>query len=236
MVDAAVWFGIGAAVFFLAVATFVAFGATRGDLTSPYYFVPPLHALIAGIAYVMMTLVSLGTFGSVVPEDIGISAFRYADWSLSTPLITYYLSMLAGVPTRTRVLAVVANVAVIWIGFGSLLVPGLLQWALFGVAALAFLGLLYLYLSTFSRAIEDNPESSRSLFTSLRDLTVGIWTLYPVVYVLGPHGVGVLQVADHHFVVVALDITAKVGLMTVMLVRQYELNTFVSTDTTAAPN
>lgn len=231
MVQTTLWFGLAATIFFVAIVVFLAFSLTRGSLRSPYYLLPPIHAGIAGTAYVLMTLASAG----VLPGALDIELFRYADWTLSTPIITYYLAMLAGASTVTRVIAVGANVLMILFGYVSVLTTGPVKWGAFAVSSLLFLVLIYLFLRTFSRAIADNPEASQGLFKSLRDLTVAIWTLYPVAYVLGPNGLALLQVADHHFVIVVLDLTAKVGFMTLMLVRQYQLNMFVARETTAAP-
>jgi sensory rhodopsin len=231
MVATEIWFGIAVVMFLTAIVTFLGFAFARGDITSPYYFLPPLHALIAGVAYTGMTLVAVGTLGG---GPLDIELFRYADWSLSTPIITYYLSMLAGAQTRVRVGAVLANVLMIWAGYASIVFAGPGRWGFFALSMVAFLALLYLYLRTFTRAITDNPDVSKRLFLSLRDLTVIIWALYPVVYLLGPNGFEVLLVADHHFVIVFLDLTAKVGFMTLMLVRQYQLNMFILPNTTAA--
>lgn len=230
MVTSSLWFGFGAAIFLVAVATFVGFGLTRGDWKSPYYFLPPIHALIAGIAYIGMALASLG----MLPVAVDVTVFRYADWTLSTPIITYYLAMLAGTRIRTRIAAVAANVLMVLTGYVAAVTTGTGKWIFFALASLFFVGLLYFYLSTFDRAIGENPETSQALFRSLRDLTVSVWSLYPIVFLLGPNGVGLLQVADHDLTIVFLDLTAKVGFMGLMLVRQYQLNTFLSAETTAA--
>jgi sensory rhodopsin len=231
MIGSAVWFGIAAGAFFLTAFGYLAFASLRGRITSPYYFLPPVHAAIAGVAYVGMTLVAAG----VLPDVVEVSYLRYADWSLSTPIITYYLAMLADVDVETRVIAVVANVGMIAVGFAAAVTPGPLKWAFFAFSSVLFVILLYIYVSTFTDAIAKNPRSSRSVFRSLRDLTIVIWSVYPVAFVLGPSGVGVLTVTDHNFLIALLDLTAKAGFMIVLVVRQYELNTFISSETTASP-
>ena len=231
MVEIAIYFGAAAAIFVLAVIGFLAFAITRGELLSRYYLLPPIHAVIAGTAYVGMALAAL----ELLPSVIDIELLRYADWSLSTPIITYYLAMLAGVKRRTRALAVIVNVVMIWLGYASILASGATQWALFAVSGGMFVGLVALYIRTFSQSISANPEVSAGLFKSLRDLTIIIWALYPIAAALGPNGFGLLLRADHHLVVVLLDLTAKVGFMSLIVVRQYQLNTFLPTDTTAAP-
>jgi len=230
MIGSAIWFGIAAGIFFLAAFGYVVFTALRGRLTSPYYFLPPIHAAIAGTAYVGMTLVAAG----VLPDVLDVSYFRYADWSLSTPIITYYLAMLADVDLEIRAVAVAANVGMIATGFLASVTASPLKWGFFAVASLLFLVLLYVYVSTFGDAIRRNPRSSRSVFLSLRDLTVIVWSVYPIAFLLGPNGFGLLLPSDHNFVIAFLDLTAKVGFMAVLVVRQYELNTFVGADTTAS--
>lgn len=231
MVASSIWFGLGAFAFFVGVATFVAFAVLRGEITSPYYLLPPMHALIAGTAYVVMALVASGTI-----PILEVDMVRYADWTLSTPIITYYLAMLAGARANLKIGAVLMNVLMIVAGYVSTVLAGPAQWAMFLFSSLMFAGLIYLYFSAFSAAIEQNPDSSRSLFLSLRDLTIAIWSLYPIVYLIGPNAFALLTVADHSFVTMFLDITAKLGFMAVMLTRQYELNTFVAAETTASPN
>jgi sensory rhodopsin len=232
MIGSAVWFGIAAGVFFLTAFGYVAFASVRGKITSPYYFLPPVHATIAGIAYVGMTLVA----ADLLPELIQLEFIRYLDWTLSTPIITYYLAMLADVDIETRVIAVLANVVMIVVGFGAAVTPSPFKWAFFAFSSILFVGLMYIYVKTFSDAIEQNPRSSRSVFLSLRDLTIIIWGVYPVAFLLGPSGTGLLLPTDHNFLIALLDLTAKVGFMIILLVRQYELNTFLAAETTASPS
>jgi len=75
--------------------------------------------------------------------------------------------------------------------------------------------------------IKAATASVRSLFQSLRDLTVVTWSLYPVVYFLGPLGAGIIQVPDLNFLVAVLDTIAKVGFMSILLVRYNSVETFV---------
>jgi len=229
MVDTTIWFGTGASVFFLAVVLFCWFAATRGDIRSPFYYIPPLLTTVAGLAYVGMTAVTL----DALPLPVGVETLRFADWAVSTPLITYYLALLADTDRSTRAVAVAANVGMIGLGYGFVTLSGSLRWVAFAASTALFLGLVYLFVRTFQTALVGASQTSRSLFVSLRDLTIATWLLYPTVYPLGPTGVGVIDAADIDFLVVVLDVTAKVGLMAIVLLRQYELTTFRTRD---APN
>jgi sensory rhodopsin len=223
MVSEVIWYGTGAGVFFTSVVAFLWFATTRGSLGTPFYYLPPIHASIAGTAYVAMTLVATG----VVPAVLDVSIFRFADWTLSTPIITYYLARLAGVTRQTRWLAIATNVGMIASGYGYVALTGPLRWAAFTVSTGLFVVLVFLFLRTFDTALETAPGTVRSLFVSLRDLTVVTWSLYPIVYIVGPFGLGLIQSADLNFVVTVLDVIAKVGFMSVLVVRYYSVDNFL---------
>ncbi|MXR50469.1 bacteriorhodopsin [Halovenus sp. WSH3] len=230
MVDAAVWFGIGASVFFTAAVLFVLFAVQNGSIRSPFYFLPPVIAAVAGTAYVGMYAVESGT----VDVGVGLEALRFADWMVTTPLITYYLGRLAGVERATKLAAVLANVVMIALGYVFVTQSGTIQWIAFSASTICFVALVYLFAQTFSSALIGASRTSRSLFISLRDLTIATWAIYPVVYFLGPIGLGAVQAGDLSFLITTLDIAAKVGLMSIILFRQYTLNTFLSYDVPTA--
>jgi len=223
MAQEVIWYGVGAGTFFLAATVFVWFAATRGTLGSSFYYLPPLHATVAGTAYAAMALTASGQLG----DPFSVTLLRFADWIISTPIITYYLARLAGVDRQTRWLAVVANVAMIGVGYGFVGLSGSLRWGAFALSSVIFLGLLYLYVKTFDRAIRSTTAAVRSLFLSLRDLTVLTWLLYPVVYFLSPVGIAVFVSRDLNFIVAILDTVAKVGFMSILLVRYNSIDTFV---------
>jgi sensory rhodopsin len=233
MVDAAIWFGITTGTLGLAVILFTAFAVTRGSLTSLYYFLPPAHALVAMTAYLGMTLVALES--GIVPEFVELEMLRYGDWTLSTPILTYYFAMLAGVNQRLKALSVGLNVGMITTGYASLQVGFGLQAVLFIISSLFFVGLLYLYLGPFTRAIRDIGPAAQRTYLGLRDLTILVWSLYPVVYIAGPPGLGVLMGTDYHLVTMVLDMTAKIGFMGLLVVYRFQIETLLSSRISPAP-
>lgn len=226
MVEAAILFGVGASIFVTGAVFSLLFAVQNGSLRSSFYFLPPLVSLIAGIAYAGMFGIESGT----VAFGTDVELLRFADWAVTTPLITYYLGRLAGVERSIKAAAVIANIVMISLGYVFVAVSGTIQWVAFGASMICFVALIYLFLQTFGRALIGASQASRSLFISLRDLTVATWLIYPVVYLLGPLGLEVIQSADVTFLVVVLDLTAKVGLISVILFRQYTLNTYLSYD------
>jgi sensory rhodopsin len=91
-------------------------------------------------------------------------------------------------------------------GFLSSYVVTSSRWIFFVLSSAAFAGLLYMVLHG-----EDNPE-----FGSLKPLVLVGWTLFPVVFLLAPTGVGVLGTATAEAGYLLLDIATKIafGVMT----------------------
>jgi len=166
---------------------------------------------ITGFAAVAYAAMGLG-FTETTTADHTIFVARYVDWLVTTPLIVAYLAMLAKPPRRTYVWLLAADVFVIAAGIAAAFTTGTLRWALFGAGALGYAVLSFGLLRQLPRALGGDPDPRvLSLFVTLRNITVVLWTLYPVVWLLGPAGVGILQYEMYTIVVVYLDFISKVG-------------------------
>lgn len=231
MVESIVWFAVGATVFFSASVGFAAFAVINGVLGSRYYALPVLDTLIAGSAYVVLTASAAG----LLPELLTIPAIRTGDWILSTPIIAYYVALVAGVAPRVRYMIIAVDVGMILTGFIATVTSGLLRGVFFVVAMAFFLVLVYLFTQTVASAAREGsaPLGTEGLFKSLRDLTVLVWSVYPIVWIL-ENVLGVLQAADASFVFLVMDLTAKVGFMAIVFSRQYALDTLRRTDNEGA--
>ncbi|MFB6141964.1 MAG: bacteriorhodopsin [Halorientalis sp.] len=238
MVQASVyWFGLGAVALVVAgIATVIA-GALRGRLRSPLYNVPALFSTIAGLGYGVMALVELGLVPAFIDDpQVLLAVPQYVSWLLTAALITYYLGMLANADMESRLAGVGASVLMVVAGFVAVLTGSPVKWGAFVLSVAFFVGVLYIFLRTYNQSMVENSTGSRGLFETLRDLTVSLWLLYPVVFVLGPFGIGVLASVDYHFLNVFLDIASRGGFVGVILMRQYELRTFLPEDVSASPN
>ncbi|MCD2204782.1 bacteriorhodopsin [Halobacterium sp. KA-6] len=166
---------------------------------------------VTGVAAVAYALMALGV-GALPMDGFTVQLARYADWLVTTPLLVLYLAMLSRPGRRTYVGLVVADVVVITAGVGAALTPAPEKWAFYAVGCLAYVALLYGLLRTLPAALgEDADPRVDATFTTLRNLTVVLWTLYPVVWLLAPTGLGVLRPEMEAIVVVYLDFISKVG-------------------------
>lgn len=193
-----------------------------GTLAFAYAFVTDprnrvYHALltaiagIAFVAYVAMTFRVGITTPLGRPDGHVVDLARYAQWILATPLIVVYLGLLAGLERRYLVGLVAVDVVVMASGLVGSLVTGVFSWVAFGVGAVAYLPLIYGLTVGIDRAVADRPAPVRALFGKLRNLTLIIWTFYPVLWVLAPSGLGVIDYTTEVVIITYADLIAKVG-------------------------
>lgn len=193
----------------MAVGTvaFVWGGVSADEEHRTYYGLLASISLIAAVAYLLMAV----EIGWVDVDGRTVFIPRYIDWILTTPLLLVFLGMLAGIDRGTHVRVVAVNTVVMVAGFAGALLPGLERIALFAFASVAYLGLLYLVVGPMTERARDRADARRSLFTSLRNLTVVLWTVYPAIWLLGPPGVALLTPTIDVILVSYLDVLTKVG-------------------------
>jgi sensory rhodopsin len=159
-------------------------------------------------------MMALG-FGDVTVAGTELELVRYVDWLLTTPLMILYLGLLARVDRRILAALVAVDVVVILAGIGATATGGTAGYALFGVGTLAYLVLAGLLVRTLPRRGSFDNVRIEGSFTTLRNLTVVVWTLYPVVWLLSTTGVGLLLPDTEALVLTYLDLVSKVGFVAI---------------------
>lgn len=222
--------GIETAVFastsvamFVGTALFVWLFAPTGERRLLYYAAPAI-TLVAGVAYGLAALGAAGVLGSVLP------GVRYVDWVITTPLIVYVLASVAGADDRTKLRAGGADAAMIVLGYVATVTAGALKWVAFIAASAAFGALVYYLVRGITDAAAKRPPAVEAMFLGLRDLTVFLWSAFPVLWLLGPYGFGVLTLGDFHFLLAILDVTSKVGFTLIVAVRTRAIADAFGTD------
>ncbi len=165
---------------------------------------------VTGIAAVAYAVMGFGA-GNVATGGGVLPVARYVDWLLTTPLLILYLALLARPSRRVIVALIAVDVVVIAGGTVAVVTTGFVSWAAFGVATLAYVGLVYGLLTVLPRSAASQPDRVRAVFGTLRNITVVLWTLYPVVWLLAPTGLGLLTASTEMLVFVYLDFVSKVG-------------------------
>jgi len=172
-----------------------------------YYAVLAGVTGFAAVAYLAMYL----GVGRIAVGDGVLFVPRYVDWLVTTPLLVLFLGMLCRPERRVYAALVAVDVLVIGAGVAAGLVPSPYGYAAYLVGCVAYVGLLYLLVVVLPRQATLHGDRVDAVFTKLRNLTVVLWTLYPVVWILGPLGVGLLQPGTEIMVVTYLDLISKVG-------------------------
>jgi sensory rhodopsin len=202
-------YGIGTVGMVCGTATFLWSGLSSDSETRLFYWLLAAIGGIASVAYVLMTL-GVG-WQSVAGGSRVVFLPRYVDWILTTPLLVAFLGLLADCDRATLGRLVGVNTVVMLLGTVAALQDGLVSYGLFAAASVAFAALLWLLVAPVSRQASQQPRATYALFRRLRNLTVVLWSVYPIVWLLGPPGLAVLTTTVDVMLVVYLDLLTKVG-------------------------
>jgi len=213
-----VWLWIGAAGLFLATLAPLTRLATD-PANRAYYAVLGSVTGIATVAYVVMAL----GYGTLTVGGGELYVARYVDWLLTTPLLVLYLGLLVRPGRRVLGALIAADVVVIAGGVAADLLSGVAAAAAFLVSTAAFAALVYLLVRTLPRRATTRSVCNVT-FTKLRNLTVVLWSLYPVVWLLTGAGFGLLDPATENMVVVYLDFISKAGFVLIAVHHSHALD------------
>jgi len=166
---------------------------------------------IPGIAIFAYLLLVLGV-GAVDGGGHTVYVVRYVDWLLTTPINVLYLGLLAHATRSDLGKLVGLQALTIVAGFGGAVASSPVSYVLFAVGAAAFGGVVYLlYNDVAASAAAALSDVEASLYRTLRNFVVVLWSVYPVVWLLGAAGVGLMDVETASLVIVYLDVVTKVG-------------------------
>ncbi len=221
-----IWLWLGTAGMFLGMLYFIARGWGETDERRQKFYIATI--LITAIAFVNYLMMALG-FGLTfieLPNDPEAPIYwaRYTDWLFTTPLLLYDLALLAGADRNT--IASLVSLDVLMIGTGILatlsagsgvLSAGAERLVWWGISTAFLLVLLYFLFSSLSGRVKDLPSDTQSTFTTLRNLVVGVWLVYPVWWLIGTEGLGLVGIFPETAGFMVIDLTAKVGFGFILL-------------------
>jgi bacteriorhodopsin len=157
--------------------------------------------------------------GTVVNGDGSATYFaRYADWTVTTPILLSSLVLLAfhergktGEVGGYLTSIIVLDVLMIQTGLiSSLAEAPLIKWVWYAWSCAAFLGVLYLLWGPLrAMAVERGDALGVAYNKNVTFLTV-IWFLYPIVFLIGPEGLKIITDPASVWAILIMDIVAKV--------------------------
>jgi bacteriorhodopsin len=236
-----IWLLIGTALMALGTLAFIAMGWNENDeQKQEYYIITIFIPAIAAASYFSMAM-GFGLTELAVPwqnQPLDIYWARYADWLFTTPLLLLDLALLAGANRNTIATLVGLDVGMIITGLVGALTTAsqTMRIAWWGISCGFFLVLLYVLVSRLSARAAEQSGDVASLFGTLRNLVILLWTAYPIVWIVGTEGLGLIPLNIETAVFMVLDVTAKVGFGFLLLRSRNVLDqvTTGSTDAAAA--
>ena len=189
-----------------------------------FYIVTIFITAIAFVNYLSMALGFGLTTIEIGGEELPIYWARYTDWLFTTPLLLVDLGLLAG--ANRNQLSTLVGLDVLMIGTGAvatlstagvLLSPvgdRIIWW---GVSTGFLMVLLYFLFGTLTKEASQLSGAARSTFSTLRNLIVVVWLVYPVWWILGTEGLGMISLYSETAGFMVLDLVAKVGFGIILL-------------------
>jgi bacteriorhodopsin len=221
-----IWLWLGTLGMFLGMLYFIGKGWGERDENRQEFYIVTIF--ITAIAFVNYLAMALGFGLTTVPlggEEVPIYWARYTDWFFTTPLLLLDLGLLAGASRNelaslvgldmlmigTGAVATLSNKSVLGLGAGG---ARLIWW---GVSTGFLLVLLYFLFGTLGEKASQLPEGAQSTFSTLRGLIVVIWLIYPVWWIVGTEGLGLIPLNIETAGFMVLDLVAKVGFGIILL-------------------
>jgi len=208
MVDITLWFTIGT-LGMVAGTAMLAYGLVlvpreKRRLLAWIAAVPA----IAAVAYGLM---ALGYGGFRAADGALVFIPRYVDWLLTTPIHVAVIALVVG--ASTSVVARIAGLQALTVvfGFAGAALAAPTSWVLYLLGSLCFAGVVYTFFGDLEDRAAAATDETEALFRKLRAFVVVLWLVYPVIWVLAPAGVGVMDSETTALVVSYIDIVAKVG-------------------------
>ncbi|MFB6168407.1 MAG: bacteriorhodopsin [Haloferacaceae archaeon] len=216
----AIWLALGTAMMLLGTVYFVARGWGVSDPQQQEFYV--ITTMITGIATAAYLSMFFG-FGLTEVElasgrVLDIYWARYADWLFTTPLLLLDLALLANASrTETAALIILDGFMIITGLVGALSKVLTFRYVWWFISTVAMILVLYFLYSVLTARVQEMSEDVRGTFTTLRNLVLVLWTLYPILWIVGTEGAGVVSLYVETLGFMVLDVLAKVGFGFILL-------------------
>lgn len=218
----AIWLFLGTVLMFLGMVYFIRNGMLHADTKEKveYHVITIMITAIAFASYLSM-LFGLGLTEVTLAggEVLDIYWARYADWLFTTPLLLLDLALLAKVRDKGTLAALgLVDAFMVITGLAGALSPTPLQrYVWWTISTVALFVILYILWDTLTERAKELSPDVQSTFTLLRNAVVALWLAYPVLWLLGTEGAGVIPLFHETLGFMILDVLAKVGFGAVLL-------------------
>ena len=166
----------------------------------------------SGLAY---TASALGQ-GIVAIDGREVYLTRYADWIVTTPLLLACLAWTAMFYVRKHVSLIVtiigADVIMILAGLiADLSTNESIKWFWYGIGCVCLATIFWVTWGPFRRIARSQGDAVGSTYTKAAAFLSALWVGYPLIWALGPSGIGLLDSTFEVALFVILPVLSKVG-------------------------
>jgi bacteriorhodopsin len=214
------WLGIGTLMMLIGTFYFLVKGWGVTDKEArEYYAITILVPGIATAAYLSMFFgVGLTEVEVAGRGTLDIYYARYADWLFTTPLLLLDLALLAKVDRATIGTLIGVDALMIVTGLvGALSKTMLARYTWWLVSTIAMIVVLYFLATSLRSAAKKRSADVQSTFNTLTVLTLILWTAYPILWIIGTEGAGLVPLTVETLGFMVLDVSAKVGFGFILL-------------------
>lgn len=220
-----IWLALGTVLMLIGTFYFLVRGwGVEDPEAQEYYIITILIPGIAAASYLSMfagfglTEVEVATLGGGAIGTLDIYWARYADWLFTTPLLLLDLGLLAGADRNTLGALIGLDAFMIITGLvGALTKVYTFRFVWWTVSTISFLFIIYYLFSVLSAKAANLDEDTQSTFTTLKWLVVILWSVYPVAWLIGTEGLGLVGLFGETLLFMILDVAAKVGFGFILL-------------------
>lgn len=219
------WLWVGAGGFLLATAWFVYLSVTGSSEYRHHYVASTVIVFWAGLWYtVMATGGALSLVSGPGGEPVVYYYGRYIDWTLTTPLLLLGLAWFAlggtnlGNRAGTVIALVVADVLMILTGVVAGATQTFVSGLFFVLSCIFFaIVLVLLWGPIRSEAQTGSTEGGFALWNFLAIMLTVLWVIYPIVWLIGTEGAGLVSAPVEVFMYAVLDVLAKIAFGAILL-------------------
>jgi len=177
-----------------------------------------MHASVPFIAATAYLAMAFGFGNLTLDNGTTVYLARYADWSITTPILLAGLVLIAfhehGKPGEMGgflTAIIVLDVMMIITGLVSALAEtSLAKWVWYLWSCAAFLGVIYLLWGPLRAMAAERGSALATAYNKNVALLTVVWFIYPLVFLVGPEGINIVSDPTTIWAFLILDIIAKV--------------------------
>ena len=197
LVEESVIYWIGTVIFAIASLVFGMLEKRSNDrelIFRSHFFV----GFITTISYMVMAL-TLAT--SVAENGQPIYWTRWLFYIASCSILTLDIALIARRPTPKKVEVALLTGLTMFCGFLASVIVTVDRWWFFGLSSIAYIGMLYTLF---------NVSEGSARISAIMWFVIITWSLFPVVWVLAPTGLGIFPTSMEAILYLILDFVTKI--------------------------